>query len=96
MPSLPDKPGVLYIFYDAHGEPIYIGATCDWASRLSAHKRRSPWFGEVETWDLFPFDTLAEAREREARAIAAARPAYNVQHKNQPAVKPQWHGRGAA
>lgn len=96
MPTLPDKPGVLYIMYDVYGEPIYIGSTCNWPGRLASHKRESPWFGEVDNWYVFHYDTLAEAREREARAIAAARPAYNIQHKNPPAIRPGWHGRGAA
>ena len=34
--SLPHRPGV-YVFYDAHGTPLYIGQSCDIAQRVRAH-----------------------------------------------------------
>lgn len=38
---------LVYIAYDAMGDPIYVGQTGHYAQRVREHKAKSRWFGDV-------------------------------------------------
>lgn len=67
----------LYRLFGADGRLLYIGATVDVIQRFGEHEKRTPWWAEVAEKQIERFDSIADARIAEARAIRNEEPLYN-------------------
>lgn len=67
----------VYRCFDAAGALLYVGVSMGPTSRLKAHARTSPWFGEVANVTISPVMPRREALEAERDAIAAEKPIHN-------------------
>lgn len=79
-----DLPTAVYRCYDADGGLLYIGMSVNPKQRLYQHRsRRSPWVDRyasmTEEWFAGPRAAM-KARDAEVAAIAAERPAFNLEH----------------
>lgn len=81
--DLPSTPGV-YVFKDGQGRPLYVGVSVDIKSRVSSYftaseqrSRMAEMVRVAESVTPIPCATTLEARVRELRLIAAAKPRYN-------------------
>lgn len=73
-----NNPQVLYRFYGAKNELLYIGITGDFPSRLNQHSKDKPWWVEVQTITLEHFHSRRVVESAELDAIGRERPRYNV------------------
>lgn len=69
---------VVYRFFDANDNLLYVGSTRHWATRLDTHRRSAEWYPEVARHEVTAYATMEEAREQERTLIATAAPWYNV------------------
>jgi hypothetical protein len=67
----------VYRCFDDAGRLIYIGSTCNEYSRFTFHRGRTPWWPSVARVKKEEYPTLFEARQAEAKAIAAEQPLHN-------------------
>lgn len=70
---------VVYWLYDAAGQCLYIGRSCDVPARLKMHSERD-WFTQVRSLEMagpFSWDLAVQV---EAAAIRTAEPPNNVVH----------------
>ena len=81
--DLPSTPGV-YVFKDGQGRALYVGVSVDIRSRVSSYftaseqrSRMAEMVRIAESVTPIPCATTLEARVRELRLIAAAKPRYN-------------------
>lgn len=81
--DLPSTPGV-YVFKDGQGRALYVGVSVDIRSRVSSYftaseqrSRMAEMVRLAESVTPIPCATTLEARVRELRLIAAAKPRYN-------------------
>lgn len=72
---------VVYRFYSAAPELLYVGCTGNLNARLAGHKSDTTWHREIATITVAHYDSAAEAKAAEKAAIAAEHPKYNVVHK---------------
>lgn len=74
----------IYRFYAADGALLYIGQSTKAYERVRQHAKGKDWFPEASsvTFERVP---AAEVLRREAEAIRAERPRYNIVHR---AVRP--------
>jgi hypothetical protein len=76
--------GLIYRFYDADQDLIYIGQTTSthtYPIRWTGHKTSSPWWGLVAYYSVDRVTTDgAELLALEKAAIRAERPRFNKQH----------------
>lgn len=77
MPSGPDR-HVLYRFFDADDQLLYVGMTMDPGTRWKAHGRNKSWWAEVKKITLEHFDSYEAVADAEIAAIDAENPLYNV------------------
>lgn len=80
------KPHVLYAFFGAEGQWLYVGMTVEGRheTRWAEHSREKPWWPEVadkKIIDHLPDGYLAETAE--ALAIRKHKPKYNKTHNKQ-------------
>lgn len=77
--QLPDDKPVLYRIETESGKPNYIGT----AKRGRVRERITEHMGEIPgaRVRIEQFDSIAEAREKEARVIRRNQPKYNKQDK---------------
>ena len=68
---------VLYRFYDASRQPIYIGITHTGDARLAAHRKRSPWWPLAEYIAVSVYPNWTELEKAERAAIRAESPRFN-------------------
>jgi predicted GIY-YIG superfamily endonuclease len=68
---------VLYRFYDADRQPLYIGITHTGDARLAAHRRRSEWWPQAEYIAVSVYRNWAALEEAELAAIRAEHPPFN-------------------
>lgn len=68
----------VYVFWNAAGKALYVGATTTGQTRLRSHRRTKDWWDEVATAWFEHFGSAEEAYEREAGLIDELAPAYNV------------------
>ncbi|MBD5830789.1 DEDD exonuclease domain-containing protein [Janibacter melonis] len=81
--DLPNVPGV-YVFKDGQGRPLYVGVSVDIRTRVGSYftaseqrSRMSEMVRIAESVTPIPCATTLEARVRELRLIASAKPRYN-------------------
>lgn len=77
---LDHRPTVLYRFYDAAGQLLYVGISVDFPHRAASHRRRQCWWRDRARTTLQFFPSRATAEEAERLAIRAEHPRYNVVH----------------
>jgi len=74
---------VLYRFFDADGQLLYIGKSVNAWSRFTAHRYRSAFYPEATSVELQRgFSTDAELTAAETAAIRREKPRYNITHGN--------------
>lgn len=66
----------VYIFRDAAGRVLYVGATGNLPQRLTFHGDSKPWFSEVASVSIEHFPNRGAALAREAELIEALTPPY--------------------
>lgn len=87
--ELAAAPHFVYRLRDAEGSLLYIGCTVDPAARFATHTSDQPWADLIDHQDVEgPFDR-AEALAREAAAITAEAPRFNVRHNPTPERPPR-------
>lgn len=68
---------LVYRFFDADGELLYVGCTFDMGPRIAQHRRDKRWWEQVVTVTLERHPDRRTALDAEAAAIADERPRYN-------------------
>ena len=76
------KKGLVYKFYNKDKELIYVGLTSNIGSRLSTHKKETPWFKEVKTIYTSNQVSYNLAAIYEIYIITNDNPKYNKQFNN--------------
>jgi len=74
------KAAVVYRFYNANHELLYVGCSSDFLTRMASHRLSRDWFDEVAKVTVAHFDDTLTAYEMESVAIATEHPRYNTQH----------------
>jgi predicted GIY-YIG superfamily endonuclease len=77
--ALPEKT-LLYRLYGESDRLLYVGITCNLATRLTRHRQSKLWWGDVVRHTAEEFSGRKEAERAEMIAIQDERPAYNVIH----------------
>lgn len=85
---------VLYRFYSATGQLLYVGITMNPSTRFKQHRKTKDWWGEVIGITLEHYESRDELARAERRAIQVERPLHNVihskvQHKPNPKPAPK-------
>jgi hypothetical protein len=76
--STRSRPHVLYRFFDAADELLYVGISLHGIRRMSDHQRSKPWWPSVARTSLEHFPDRESAREAERAAIVRENPRYNI------------------
>jgi len=79
---------VLYRFYTATGQLLYVGITMNPAQRFKAHKGTKDWWGDVAGITIEHYETREDLAKAEWRAIQVERPMHNVVHTKKKKPKP--------
>lgn len=79
---------VLYRFWSADGELLYIGITNDPHERFRSHRATKPWWRAVATITLERHPDRTTLAAAEQKAIRDEGPTYNVTHANQSTPQP--------
>jgi hypothetical protein len=77
----------LYRHYDTDENLLYIGRTVRGVKRANEHARDKSWWDEVVVTRYEKFDSLAELKEAEKKAIREENPLYNKQRYRLTTVK---------
>jgi predicted GIY-YIG superfamily endonuclease len=80
--TLQTEPTALYRYFDADGQLLYLGITCNLKSREQQHQQKSTWWPHAvrRTDEWLPDRAAAELAE--ARAVRAERPKHNLVHRS--------------
>jgi predicted GIY-YIG superfamily endonuclease len=78
---------VLYRFFDAGEQLLYIGITANPPQRFKAHQTEKGWWDAVSGIRIETFESRAQLVEAERVAIQAERPLYNIVHNSKKASK---------
>ncbi len=82
-------PHVLYRFYTATGQLLYVGITMNPAKRFKAHRGQKDWWSDVAGITIEHYATRQELANAERRAIQVEHPLHNViRAKPKPAPTP--------
>jgi hypothetical protein len=73
---------VLYRFFNATGQLLYVGITMNPPRRFKDHRRVKGWWEEVAGITVENYANRQELAAAERRAIHVERPLYNVVHSN--------------
>lgn len=80
---------VLYRFYSATGQLLYVGITMNPPQRFKAHRDSKDWWPEVAGISIEHYASRTDLANAERRAIQVERPLHNVVHtKKRPLPKP--------
>lgn len=71
---------VLYRFFDARGNLLYIGLTVGAAQRFADHRRHKDWWPLVARIDVEHFPDRPSVVTAERAAIETEWPRYNIVH----------------
>lgn len=66
---------VVYVLYNEHHEPIYVGSTQTFTSRMSCHRKDKTWV----SWHAYRCNDRAHAYEVESRFLRQYKPTLNKQ-----------------
>ena len=80
MSSNPYTTTVVYQFFNADNQLLYVGATGNMLVRFYGHTSATPWYHEVATIKVQHFTERATALSVEADLIRTGCPLYNSQH----------------
>ncbi|ABD58284.1 G-I-Y Y-I-G endonuclease [Mycobacterium phage Martik] len=69
---------VLYRFYSATGQLLYVGITMNPPQRFKAHRDSKDWWSEVAGISIENYNTREELENAERRAIQVEHPLHNV------------------
>jgi predicted GIY-YIG superfamily endonuclease len=69
---------ILYRYFDAEENLLYVGITRDQSKRFSSHNRQSKWMPMAVRCTLEHFETRAEAKAAETIAIQNENPVHNI------------------
>lgn len=72
----------VYRAYNASGDLLYIGSTCDFTMRVGIHRRESLWIDQVAEWAVTEYHFLYAARFGEEVAIASEHPRWNIKGRS--------------
>lgn len=73
------RPCYVYGAFNAAGEVIYVGMTCDPDERWRQHEGQQPWAHEIAYWDvLAEHPTRRAAKAHETRLIRQLRTRWNI------------------
>lgn len=72
-----DPQPVVYRCFDSAGNLLYIGSTFQRNQRFRSHELTSQWWAQAADIKLEKFQSIAEARFAEAKAIFAEKPPHN-------------------
>jgi len=86
--SLNTRPHALYRFYDRTDVLLYVGITADLPKRMKNHQKEKPWWLQISTIKIEPYETRSEVFEAEAEAIRTENPLYNSTHNTFVAMAP--------
>jgi predicted GIY-YIG superfamily endonuclease len=78
--DLNERPHVLYRFFDAEDELLYVGITVGLRGRLAKHEVEKHWYGEIARISVEHFPSRDAVLAAEKAAIQAEKPQHNVQH----------------
>jgi predicted GIY-YIG superfamily endonuclease/ribosomal protein S27E len=81
-------PHVLYRFFNAQDELLYIGITKNPWHRFKSHQNQKAWFRDVAKSTMEHFPSRRELITAEIRAIQTENPKYNRAHALETAVEP--------
>lgn len=70
-------PTLLYRFYDANCDLLYVGVTGRPDERFTAHRRNARWWNEIAFLDTEMLPSMYEALRAEREAIHAESPIHN-------------------
>lgn len=71
---------VLYRFYDAAGQLLYVGITCNPPQRFREHRDSKDWWTEIGQITLCHYRNRTELTKAETRAIQDEHPLHNIVH----------------
>lgn len=71
---------VLYRFYSATGQLLYVGITMNPPQRFKSHQDDKGWWEQVSGISVETYENRADLARAERRAIQVERPRYNVVH----------------
>lgn len=74
------KPCYVYKHFDADGEVIYVGQSCNPMVRTARHQGSAEWFPQVRNIEIMSFASKGEACRVEAELIKDLKPRFNVEH----------------
>lgn len=77
MPETGIGSRILYRFYDAEQQPLYIGITHTGYIRLASHRSRSEWWPLASYVAISEYPDWSALEEAETAAIRAERPRFN-------------------
>lgn len=80
---------VLYRFYSATGQLLYVGITMNPPARWKKHRESKDWWGEVVGITLETYSTRDELEAAERRAIRVERPLHNIVHTKHKPDRPK-------
>ena len=69
---------VLYRFFDAHNDLLYVGITCNPGARIQTHARQKMWWLEMASMTAEHFPSRRALQRAELEAIRAEDPRYNI------------------
>lgn len=75
---------IVYRFYDAEKNPVYIGSTSTEYVRLATHRRQSPWWDHVEYVAISAYESEDAMVEAERAAIRSEKPRFNKLNRRGP------------
>lgn len=73
-----NQPHVLYRFFDAHGNLLYVGLTVNPGTRWTSHSKDKVWWVDLAMVTVQHFPDFASVRAAEIAAIRHENPRYNI------------------
>lgn len=75
-----DELHVLYRFFDAEDQLLYVGITADPGTRWKVHSKQKPGWRQVIRVSLEHFDSRVDLEAAEIEAIKTERPLWNIKY----------------
>lgn len=79
MPALEyrTRPHIVYRFFDANDELLYIGCSCGFLNRMAFHNTQATWVNDAVKITMKRYPDWNSGRVAEAAAIANEHPKWN-------------------